>query len=321
MAGQLENTLQIRYVKLHFTVRMLSDTWLPADKVSALRGGMGEMLLRANCVRDRDCAHCDFEKECIVRNTMYSKYDIVPKFVKTDNSVGYILECENYEEEFQKGDLLHFNLVLFGKTIAYFNQYMQAFFALGSAGIGREFSKYQIVSVTNTRDQPLFRDGAVYMRDFQIQTIQEYVDYRIGRLKSSGAPGRLVFHTPVTLKYQGAFLKEYQMDAIWNAVLRRIYMLECYEGMEQTVYDSKALQELQLPQIVRQEVREVGVRRYSSTQDRKMMLTGIRGYAQPDGIPEGMLPFLLAGELTHIGKNTSFGFGRYSVIGKREGGA
>lgn len=51
---------------------MAEDTYLPVNKVSAIRGGMGEMLLRSNCIRDRNCAVCDFKGECIVRRTMYS---------------------------------------------------------------------------------------------------------------------------------------------------------------------------------------------------------------------------------------------------------
>ena len=308
------NALKIRYIKLHFTVAMLDDTELPVNKVSALRGGMGEMLLRANCVRDRDCINCDFESECIVRRTMYSKYKIVPQFVTTDDSVGYILECENYDELFEQGDLLQFNLILFGNAIVYFNQYMQAFFTLGNEGIGKEHARYQVVSVTNTRNRPLFTDGSVYMVNYQIQTLGEYVDYRIRRMKRTGSQNRLVFHTPVSLKYQGEFLEEYHMEAIWNAVLRRIYMLDCFEEITDNVYTMEELKALKLPDIVKQEARHVGVRRYSSTQDKKIVLNGIKGYIQLDLIPEQMLPWLLAGELIHIGKNTSFGFGRYSVV-------
>ena len=50
MNEELKKALQIRYVKLHFTIEMLEDTVLPKYKASALRGGIGEMLLRANCV-------------------------------------------------------------------------------------------------------------------------------------------------------------------------------------------------------------------------------------------------------------------------------
>ena len=104
------------------------------------------------------------------------------------------------------------------------------------------------------------------------------------------------------------------MEAIWNAILRRIYMLECFEGLKYTVYDMEELKDTELPDIVEQETRPVSVQRYSSTQDRKMILSGIKGIVQLDMISDQILPFLIAGELIHIGKNTSFGFGRYRVM-------
>jgi len=61
-------------------------------------------------------------------------------------------------------------------------------------------------------------------------------------------------------------------------------------------------------------MRSVSVQRYSSTQDRKMILSGIKGIVQLDLIPDHIMPLLIAGELIHIGKNTSFGFGRYRVM-------
>ena len=313
MKHEIEKLLQIRYINLHFSVEMAEDTTLPADKVSALRGGMGEMLMRANCVRDRKCAECDFEEECIVRRTMYSKYKESPQFVTTADSIGYLIECENYDEDFCHGDMLHFNLVLFGRTIVYFSQYVQAFFALGNEGIGKRHSRFRIASVTNTRNQPLLSEGNVYMENYRIQTLAEYVKHRMGQLRADGCKNRIVFQTPTALKYQGEFQQEYSMEAIWAAALRRIYMLEAYEETGETVYDTEQLKECRLPDITAQESKSFNVRRYSSTQDRKMMLNGMKGYVQLDAMTDDVLPFLLAGELTHIGKNISFGFGKYSV--------
>lgn len=312
-ALEIGELLSIRYVKLHMTFMMTGDASLPADKVSALRGGMGEMLLRSNCVRDRECGNCDFEEECVVRRTMYSRYEKPPRFVTTNGSVGYLIECEDHCETFLEGDCLQMTLILFGKSIAYFNQYLQAFFALGIEGIGRDHARYRIASVTNTKGRPLLVGGTVYMENYEVQTITEYVRYRLGRMSGGDRQVRLVFHEPAALKYQGAFLEEYRMDAIWQAVLRRIYMLECFEGLPHSVYDKEELKEIAMPEIVEQRAHHVGIRRYSSTQERKMTLNGIKGYLQLDRMPEEMLPFLLAGELIHIGKNTSFGFGRYLV--------
>jgi hypothetical protein len=113
----LMQSLNIRYVKLEFVLRIQEDTKLPVSKVSAIRGGLGEMLLEQNCVRDRQCDNCDFESECIVRRTMYSKYKIQPAFATGKDSIGYILECENYEEDFPSGSALIFYLILFPESV------------------------------------------------------------------------------------------------------------------------------------------------------------------------------------------------------------
>lgn len=310
---QLEEALRIRYIRLHFTVAMTEDTKWPADKVSALRGGMGEMLLRANCVRDRNCADCDFETECIVQKTMYMDYEGRPDFVTGKAGIGYLLECTDYREEYAQGDLLFFNLVLFGKAIAYFNQYMQAFFALGQSGVGKYHSKFQIVSVSNSRKRQILDGNVIYMEHYQIQTLYEYVTYRMGQIQERGCKNRMVFQTPLSLKYQNVYLRQFHMGALWNAVRRRIYMLESYEKTVRDIYHCDGM-EGDLPVKIinqRQEKREVC--RYSSTQDRKMALSGIVGSMQAEQIPGPALAVFLAGELTHIGKNTSFGFGQYRV--------
>lgn len=313
MEQRLENALRIKYIKLHFTAVLLENTKLPVEKLSALRGGMGEMLLRANCVRDRNCEKCDFEPECIVHRTLYTQFAVRPKFVTARDSTGYILECENYIENFSEGDSLQFELILFGKTIVYFHQYIEAFKALGKEGIGKNHSKFQIVSVTDTRRKPFLAEGIKNRKQHPLYTLGEYAKYRVNQIQENGSANRLVFQTPVTLKYQKDFWKVFQMEAIWEAVQRRIYMLECYEGMECNIYDCSRPKDQEMPVIREQVCRDIFVKRYSSTQNKKMTLWGIKGYVQLDHIPEDMLPILVAGELTHIGKNTSFGFGKYRI--------
>ena len=46
----------------------------------------------------------------------------------------------------------------------------------------------------------------------------------------------------------------------------------------------------------------------------KMLLRGIKGFIETEPIKEELLQLLLAGELLHIGKNTSFGFGQYKIL-------
>ena len=66
---------------------------------------------------------------------MYFQFDYKPDFITTGESIGYVVECEDYKKAFEAGDTLEFNLILFGKTMVYFNQYLQALYALGQNGI------------------------------------------------------------------------------------------------------------------------------------------------------------------------------------------
>ena len=310
MEFDITNALDVHYVKLHFTILFPEDSKLPVHKASAIRGGMGEMLLRANCIRDRKCEACDFKTECIVQRTMYSQFDVKPDFITSGESIGYVVECENYEEYFQAGETLKFNLILFGKNIVYLNQYLQALFALGQSGLGKGHCLFVITEVRNTRQQPILDGTNVYMKYYQVERLLDYVTYRKKKIEEHGLENGIYFHTPLTQKYQGEFLQEFQMDAIIKSVQRRLYMLNCFEGKHlDEIYDKQ----LETPKILWQEPRYIQVKRYSNRQDSPMQLKGIKGKIQLEEIPNELLDLLLAGELIHIGKNTSFGFGRYTL--------
>ena len=55
----------------------------------------------------------------------------------------------------------------------------------------------------------------------------------------------------------------------------------------------------------------VSVFRYSTRKNERMILKGIKGYALLPELSEDIWQILMIGELIHIGKNTSFVFGRY----------
>lgn len=307
--NEIRKALDIRYVDLKFTVRVLEDSLLPVHKISALRGGMGQMLLLQNCIGDRNCDCCGFVSECLVRRMMYSTFEIQPKFAQKGNSIGYVLECGNHKEAFKAGERFTFQLLLYGKTIAYFSQFLQAFHMLGQYGLGKHAAKFEIVSVENSMGQTLVDENNVYLHRLGIRTIGDYAENRSKQLAEHGCGNRMEFQTPVTLKYQGAFCQEFQSEAIFHSVLRRIYSFDCFEGLPVPLLSF----ERQFPELLEQEVRTASVRRYSSTAKEKMYLKGICGYVVFDSLPEELQLALLAGERLHIGKNTSFGFGQYRL--------
>ena len=305
--------LNIRYIKLHFTLELCQDCTLPQHKASALRGGMGEMLLRANCIRDRKCESCDFEPECIVQRTMYSKFDTVkPSFITTGDSSGYVLSCEDRETDYRKGDTLRFCLTLFGKTAVYFNLYMQAFYSLGMHGIGRNHSRFRIISVLNSTKEPILGPGGdLFMEKYQIRTVGDYVRHR--ETSSGITSGEKVFvniNSPLALKHNGEQLSDYDIRVMAEAVLRRLYILNCFENHD---IPEPAVEEDDLPVILSSRAWDVEVPRYSNRQHAAMLFHGLIGSMTLDHVSKEMLKLLFAGEILHIGRNTSFGFGRYTV--------
>lgn len=105
------------------------------------------------------------------------------------------------------------------------------------------------------------------------------------------------------------------MEAIVSNLARRVYLFNCFVGREMDPEEFTDHLMENLPIIVEQDTRKRRVTRYSSRQQSRMQLQGIQGNVYLGEWPdEDLLRCLLAGEILHIGKNTSFGFGRYRVM-------
>ena len=299
----------IRYVKLHFRCRVTENCQMPVNKTSALRGGMGDVLLSAHCIYpgDKRCSGCSFETECLVRRIMYSKYDIRPGFVTTGESIGYVICCENYRTAFKEGDTLDFTMTLFGKTIVYFTTILLAFYQLGQVGIGREKAGFMIERVTNTTGETLVEGNNVFKEKYKVHLLGDYIAYRME--KETG--NRLHFHTPLSIRQKGVELTGFDAEALVNAAARRLYMFDCFEGIEA---EKIMIPRNELPQILMQKVIPTKVRRYSSTHGEGIYLSGIRGDVEFDGLRDEVRRLMLATEVMHVGRNTSFGFGRVTVL-------
>lgn len=308
--GELEKALQIRYMRLRIQVIMQEDTELPSYKSFALRGGIGEMLLRQNCIYDREkCENCGFIDECIVRRIMYAKPENPIFFMKNGESLGYNLECTDYRKHFGAGDSMEFHLVLFGKCISYFWQYLQAIHALGKEGIGKEKSRFKIYQILNIRKEQIVSDNCVYKNAYEWETIGKYVERRLPFLKKNEGSLAVHFLTPATIKHHGEFQQKFQSEAFVKALLRRIYMMDCFEGIGEELMEYRE----SLPTVVSQKVEFRSIRRFSSTQGKGIYLKGLEGEMKLEGVSNFLLVCIAAGEVLHVGKNTSFGFGMYRI--------
>jgi len=299
--------LDIPYIRLHFELEIEEDSILPVNKASALRGGMGQMLLRSCCVADRDCDQCRFRKDCIVQRIMYSPFAIKPPFVTEGESIGFVLDCEDFRKVYYKGEILPFEMTLFGGTVVFFYQILEAFSMLGREGLGKDHAHFTVRSVTNTQRQALVLGSDIDMGRYDIHTLSDYVIYR---MRTGIKNTRMKFHSPVAIKFMGDQIRQFDPEPVITSLCRRIYMLDCYEGIEVPQYDPSG----KFPLMTGQQVENIHTARYSTSHKEKIHLKGIKGYMDLENIDDEIYTLLLAGEITHIGSNTKFGFGRYTLL-------
>ena len=299
----------IRYSKINLVFEFTEATKMPENKVSAIRGGMGEMLLEQYCLSDRSCNACKFKEDCTVPRIFYHPLKIKPEYVTNGESLGYIIECENKQTTFSRGDKLKVNIILFGNVIIYFSQILQALYMLGMKGIGKEKSRFEIAGIFNEKRQTILEDGAINNNKIIINTLSNYIEYQLKKLNSSDRK-ILKFCTPLSQKFRGQWLNKFDGQALTEAAIRRVYLLNCMEGNDV----GKIYLESEFPYIEEQEVYHTKIDRYSNTHKSHIALHGIKGECVLGNISYESIEYLIAGQLVHIGKNTSMGFGRYVIL-------
>ncbi len=102
-----------------------------------------------------------------------------------------------------------------------------------------------------------------------MEILGDYVQYRLRKTSmdmTEDTRYRIYFKTPATLKYKGVFLKEWNMEAIIAAVKRRIYIMDCFEGIESEPFYR---QHTEIPALLYQESFCSDMKRASSRKNEK----------------------------------------------------
>ena len=247
-------------------------------------------------------------EECIVQRIFYHPLKIVPEFVKDKSNMGYLYECKDFRTNMQKGDSLRFSMLLMGDVIVHAPHILEALIRFGEVGIGKNKVRFVVEKVENSRREIVFDKNGVNKSNFYPQLVDDYIKDRIG--KSFPKKFQICFMTPWTQKYKGKFLQNFDGEAFAESIYRRVYLANCMEGNEIS-------RNFAIPKniiVSGQEVKHREISRFSSTHNCKIDLKGLIGRFTLENVSQEFLPYVYAGELLHIGKNTSMGFGQYKVI-------
>ncbi|MBI5853834.1 MAG: CRISPR system precrRNA processing endoribonuclease RAMP protein Cas6 [Nitrospirae bacterium] len=312
-----------------FTVTLVPEAplALPPYPGGMFRGAFGLALQRVVCVtRTLDCPPCWLKDRCMFpyvfdtpppSNTeIMRKYNAAPHpFVLTPPFPG--------ESVLLAGSSLRVGITLFGKALQYLPYFVFAFERLGQMGLGRHRVRCRLATV-----EASFQDGApalLYSSEDRALRAPDPFE-RAFRLELSAPPPSsepskeerltIEFLTPARVVYQERLARTLDFHVLVRSLMRRIGHLSYFHcgGDVSGVAFREWIERAEQVRVISESLRWYDWERFSGRQQARMTLGGLLGRLTFQGNIAPFLPLLRVGEVTHVGKGTSFGLGQYQIV-------
>ena len=319
---QLE-TQKFSFAKFELKLVAEQEIQLPKFKGSALRGGFGNVFHNICCTtKKQDCTVCILKENCA-----YSYVFETPKssslkieHVADNYPHPFVIEppLEN-RDTFLPGDVITFSLILFGKSIGFLPYFIYAFDSLGRIGLGRGRGKYKLNKVYAFDNLVSKNKTVIY--NFQSKILEgNFKTWKFEDILKNDREDfeslQINFLTPTRIVVKKKPVQKITFELFIRTLLRRISWLgkiHC-EGDWQLPYHEIISSARENVAVANDSTKWTDWERYSSRQNRRMKLGGITGEITFKGNIKPFLPLIFLGEYAHLGKNTTFGLGKYSVI-------
>lgn len=302
------------------TVRFLERVVVPPYEGSMIRGAFGRAFKESCCPFPHDGTGCPLGDKCpygYVFET--SPPEDAREFAKNrEVPRPYVFEPpEETKMEYAPGEEMRFGFTVVGRAVEYMPYFIYAFSKMGDEGIGRLRARYELERVvaknplSGTREEVF--DGDT-VRNSRLPA--DWEDAERAACGLDAEQTRLEFLTPTFVKFGGEVSPEAPpFAALVQALLIRIPMLSAVHCGEVWREDFKEMVARAAEvETVRDETTWVSFRRYSSFKKRTELLEGVVGRVEYEGPVEEFLPLLWIGQLTHVGKRSVFGLGRYRML-------
>ncbi|OBU30191.1 CRISPR system precrRNA processing endoribonuclease RAMP protein Cas6 [Photobacterium kishitanii] len=281
-------------VKLHVTVQLQQDTTLPDFKGSMLHGWFGHAL------------------KAVDEHSFYVCYGI---HAEQQPKPYMICPSLDHKTDWKKGELLDFDITLFGDVTKLAPQVVDAIKHASEnkrLGFGVKRTPFKVLSIASHTPSGL--KPGVYVCSLADWFNNEH-DYIVGNAEIA-----LNFVTPVRIKHHGQVIKSPVLNhAFWaNQILRRLMSLSRFWAV-----DDRELFDLLYRQVEQQLAVNCDMdgacyfedwQRYSLKQKEQLPFGGLKGQLSFYGELKPLISLFKIGELLHIGGKTTFGLGKYQLI-------
>ena len=306
----------MRYGKYTLGCRFIDPAILPPFKGSTIRGAFGNALKKAICaLRYQKCGDCILKPECLYVRIFETAESPPPAGSKIPTRPHpFVIEPpETNAIHFKSGDQLAFTLLLFGEANQKLPYFIYAFDQMGGAGIGKKFSEGGGRFILETVGH---HSGIIYQKSDGVLNPPNAGTCLV--LKNSAAYSQPVsklsirFLTPLRLKFQNHLTEDLPFHILTRSLLRRVSSLfEAFGGGEPDLPYRELVRKANEIKITHSALDWSEFRRYSSRQNTGMNMGGITGEVVYEGDLTPYMPLVDFCEEIHIGKQTTFGFGKY----------
>ena len=310
--AQLRNFRLARY---RLTLTALSMITMPPYAGSTLRGGFGHAFRKMVCTQGQiDCKDCTLNAACPYPYIFETAPFAGAQQLRTYGDVPrpFVIDPLDTRGEYRKGESFSFQLTLIGRAIDYLPYFLVSFRELGEMGIGKRRGRFRLTHVQADDGESIY-DGDTQM----VHNLNNALSFDDIRREAESTPTdelalRLI--TPTRITHEGALTDQLPFHVFWRRLIGRISALAYFHCGESLEMDFKGLIEKAMSvETTNSTLRWKDWTRYSSRQDRKMQLGGLVGRVSYAGDLAGFVPFVALGAHLHVGKNATFGLGKYRM--------
>ena len=313
-----------------------SQISMPPYAGSTLRGGFGHAFRKLVCTQGPiDCRDCPLKAVCPYPYIFETAPFEGAQQLRTYGDVPrpFVIDPLDTRGEYRPGESFAFRLTLIGRAIDYLPYFLVSFRELGKIGIGKGRGLFQLTQVIADQEgfifpqsnppakegQSLNPDGeSIYDGDTQmVHNLDNALSFDEVRRETESLPTdqltvRLL--TPTRVTHEGQLTDKLPFHVFWRRLIGRISALAYFHCGESLELDFKGLiAQAETIQTVRSGLRWHDWTRYSSRQNRKMKLGGLVGSVTYTGDLAVFIPFVALGAFLHVGKNATFGLGKYRL--------
>lgn len=304
----------IRLARYRLEFMVETPLKLPEFAGSTLRGAFGTALRTSTCLTNaKSCDGCALLARCPYAQVFEPPPPASTHLLQDFNQIPrpYVIEPPlGGERSYAPGETLAFHLVLAGHAIDKLALILWAFHAALQRGVGQGSGTGHLRAVWL-----LSADGETLLTDKAGGPIAPHATAPDAHLLSTCSGVTLHFHTPLRLQTNGrrASADELTPRKLLMGLIRRTALMCAFHGDGPLPIDFSELAARADALTSRKSLRWRDWSRYSNRQQKRMDLGGVIGSWTLEGNLEPFLPFLHLGQWLHLGKETVFGLGGYTL--------